>query len=588
MLVMGFLIFLSVGSVLWIGIWLAQKNTYALLSENAELAVKSTVRSVEQYLDSVEHKVRFTADRIERGEVDVTDHELLKSLFTGMLAGAAQIDQLMYIDSSQQAFYVRYRRRTEEIFSGIVDHAGDPVIQSKMQAIQPGPNWGEPVWEQSMRKTQLELITPVYRDNAMVGAVVALVPVRHISLFVTGEANLSMGNLFVLSGRDKVMGHPLMRKEEADYDRTPDLPELREFEDKVLKSFWDTEMRQALRRLDLPDEIQGHIQDIDGNRYVYLYQYLDGYGPEPLVVGAYFPRTVFGEEVQRLVLASVIGLIALLAALGAAVFIGRKIAAPIEDFSRAATQVRDLELAEVQPLRGSLFRELDQQSAAFNAMLQALRWFEQYVPNRVVAQLVKRGEAGQTMSDARDITVMFTDMVNFSSLSEGLSAHEVAELLNHHFSLIGACINEEHGTIDKYIGDSVMAFWGAPEEQPHRAERACRTALAIAAAIRADNRQRQQAGLQPIGVRIGIHSGEVTVGNIGAPQRINYTAIGDAVNVGVRLEQLGKEVNPPGTEVSVLISSETARQLGDDFQLEALGSFRLKGRDHPVEVFRLV
>lgn len=173
-------------------------------------------------------------------------------------------------------------------------------------------------------------------------------------------------------------------------------------------------------------------------------------------------------------------------------------------------------------------------------------------------------------------------------MSQGMSAPEVADLVNHHFTLIGACIEAEDGTVDKFIGDSVMAFWGAPEKQKHRAERACRAALAIAEAIRADNKKRETEGKPAIGIRIGIHTGDVTVGNIGTPGRINYTIIGDAVNVGQRLEQLGKEVYPTGTDVAILISGDTARDLGDAFNPLAAGRFKLKGRDGDVEVFRLL
>ena len=138
------------------------------------------------------------------------------------------------------------------------------------------------------------------------------------------------------------------------------------------------------------------------------------------------------------------------------------------------------------------------------------------------------------------------------------------------------------------MGDSVMAFWGAPEKQKHRAARACRAALAIAAAIRDDNKKREAEGKPAIGIRIGIHSGDVTVGNIGTPGRINYTIIGDVVNVGERLEQLGKEVYPPGTDVSILISGDTAQELGDAFKPKSAGRFKLKGRAGDVEVFKLL
>ncbi|HSG96222.1 MAG TPA: adenylate/guanylate cyclase domain-containing protein, partial [Afifellaceae bacterium] len=246
------------------------------------------------------------------------------------------------------------------------------------------------------------------------------------------------------------------------------------------------------------------------------------------------------------------------------------------------------DISKVEDLPVSVFRELNDQSTAFNAMLRALRWFELYVPRKIVERLIKTGEVRDTISDAREITVMFTDIAGFSAASEGMSAPEVAAFVNHHFFLVTKCIEAEDGTIDKFMGDAVMAFWGAPDIQSDGAERACRAARAIAAAIHDDNRQRKTVGEPAVGIRIGIHTGMATVGNIGTPDRLNYTIIGDTVNIGQRLEQLGKKVYPAGTEVSILVSGEVARQLKTNFGAVAAGRHKLKGRASEIEVFKLV
>lgn len=586
-LIIGLLTLVSVGTVLGIGVWLGQKNTFSLLSENAHQAVNANANSVRQYLLPVEREAKFLTEMISEGGLDPQDHSSMELVFTGVLAAAEQIERLMFVDMSLQAFETRYRRRFDEVSTAIVDYAEDPIIQERMQNLQPGANWGKPVWRKTMRKTYLDLAYPIYREGEPMGAVVALIPVRHLAEFISSYSMGATGNLFVLSGRERVLGHTMMAKAQSSMEDESPMPRLKKFDDPVLATFWNREGRGELRRLDLPEGTDGHSIEIAGQRYVFIYQKIEGFGPEPLIAGAYFLRSEYGEEIRRVGLAMIAGGVALILALLAAIYIGRKIAAPIVSFSQAAGRVRNLDLEQVTDLPGSPFRELNEQSASFNAMLRALRWFELYVPNRVVAQLIKRGNASQTISDSRNITVMFTDMVGFSSLSEGMSARDVAELLNHHFGLIGGCIHAEKGTIDKYIGDSVMAFWGAPDEQLHRAERACRSALAIGVAIREDNEKRIAMGQPAIGIRIGIHTGDVTVGNIGAPGRINYTVIGDVVNVGVRLEQLGKQVFPPDSEVSILISADTARDLGDEFSPVSMGQFKLRGRGREIEVFRL-
>jgi class 3 adenylate cyclase len=133
-----------------------------------------------------------------------------------------------------------------------------------------------------------------------------------------------------------------------------------------------------------------------------------------------------------------------------------------------------------------------------------------------------------------------------------------------------------------------MAFWGAPAVQPDHAQRACRAAQAIARTLREDNERRSEKGLRPVRVRIGIHSGIVVVGNVGAPGRINYTLIGDDVNIAQRLEQLAKDFDPGNGETVVLLSGETAKELGEGFTLETVGSHLLRGQSEPIEAFRLV
>jgi adenylate cyclase len=586
MLVIGLLILVSVGSVLGVGIWLAQKNTFALLSENAHQGISAASASVRQYLEPAEFQAQFLAERIAIGDIDANDHQALSLLLSGALSGAEQIDTVMFIDTQLQAHVAEYDHQRGEVQTAVLDYSNDPLIQERIDTLVPGVNWGSAIWRESTQKTYLDLAYPVYINGEYNGVVISVVPVESISGFVSDIDLHTSGVMFVLLGNHRVLGHPFMVQGYEGMNSETPLPLLEEFSDTLLATFGTNEGRRELR-LNLPDGTKGHSVVSNGEKYVFVYQQIPGFGAEPLTVGAYFRKSEFGEEVERVVMVMVAGIVALIISLFAAVYLGRKIAQPIVRFSNAASGVRNLDLSQVKALPGSPFRELNDQSASFNAMLHALRWFELYIPKRVVEHLIQRGDVRKTISDSRNMTVMFTDMVDFSRISEGMSAREVAKLVNHHFSLIGECINDEEGTVDKYIGDSVMAFWGAPEKQKHRADRACRAAMAIGASIREDNARRKTEGKLPIGIRIGIHTGDVTVGNIGAPGRINYTIIGDAVNIGVRLEQLGKEVNPPGTEVSILISGATARDLGDEFRPEYIGLFKLKGRESKVEVFSL-
>ncbi|MBA4037448.1 MAG: adenylate/guanylate cyclase domain-containing protein, partial [Bradyrhizobium sp.] len=200
--------------------------------------------------------------------------------------------------------------------------------------------------------------------------------------------------------------------------------------------------------------------------------------------------------------------------------------------------------------------------------------------------LVKEGRVGAG-TEERTLAIMFTDIVGFTSACEKLSAREVAEYINHHLALVAACVEQEGGTIDKFIGDAVMAFWGAPGRVENPAASACRAAVAIQLDIAAENQRRTASGLEPVRIRIGIHMGTVVVGDIGAPNRINYTIVGDAVNATQRLESLGKSVDPDAESIT-LVSRTVFDALPHGFDLVSRGSHVVKGKHERLEVYQLL
>jgi class 3 adenylate cyclase len=314
---------------------------------------------------------------------------------------------------------------------------------------------------------------------------------------------------------------------------------------------------------------------------------MTGFGPTPWTIGVYFRNEDVNAELRRLIFAGSAGLFVLILAVAMAWQLSRYLARPLNGLARAARQVRDFELDDVRALPRSRVLEIDAAGSAVNAMVGSLRWFELYVPRTLVQRLIRQGDVGIGASAQRVVTVLFTDVVGFTSLSETMSAQDAAELLNEHFRLLGQCVEAEDGTIDKFLGDGLMAFWGAPEEQADHTERACRAALAMRAAVDADNASRAAKGLPPLQVRIGLHAGAVIVGNIGAPGRINYTIVGDTVNTASRLEQLGRHHPYDNSDVTILLSAEVRTRAPSASAARSLGSQHLSGRRGEVEVFAL-
>jgi len=209
---------------------------------------------------------------------------------------------------------------------------------------------------------------------------------------------------------------------------------------------------------------------------------------------------------------------------------------------------------------------------------EAIALFSRFVNPHVVKQLLEHGGlegAGQT----REVTLLFSDIRGFTSLSESRPPQEVVELLNRYFSLQVDVIFRHGGSLDKFIGDAIMAFWGAPLDDPQHAKHAIACALDMAAALQAF-RTELGPGAGPFDIGIGIHSGPAVVGLIGSDKRREYTSIGDTVNLASRIEGLTKDAGR-----RVLVSRETMLRCADDFDFLSCGSFKVKGRAQGVELF---
>lgn len=581
----GLLMLITVSFVMGIGAWTAQKNTVNLLSRNAHQAVTAATDKIKTHLNPARFQVKFIADWIARKGITPGDQPEFGNILIAALAAAPQIEALLFINESLQSYGAG--RLDGKIGLNKFDYTKDPDIIKAMKAVATKAGWGAPVWREKFNKTYLYYAHPVIVDDKFIGAMVAVVSIQELSRFVSESGLIAEGRRFLLYGQNHILAHWILVNGYADRSAKNPLPRLTGFSDPILAAIWKEKDRYTLD-LPLPQGTRGHVLDIFNSQYVFIYQHLEGFGPQPIIVGVYYLSSDVSKELQRLVYSVIAGIFALVISLIIVVFVGRRITRPIVHFSKVANQIRDLDIAKVGYLPSNVFRELNDQSKAFNSMLQALHWFELYVPKKIVESLIKSDtRVGDDISASHEITVMFTDIVGFSSAAEGMTAQEVAAFVNEHFTLVAACIESEEGTIDKFIGDSVMAFWGAPERQSDSADRACRAALAMRKKIHVDNNERLSKGKLPIHIRIGIHTGPAIVGNIGSADRLNYTIIGDTVNIGQRLEQLAKKVYPADSEVSILISENTASLLGEEFDTTSAGQFKLKGRVNQIKIFKL-
>jgi adenylate cyclase len=579
----GGLMLIAVSGVLLLSLAGARQNTTELLRSRVDLTIQSVEDRLRSLLDPVIEQTDFIRSMIEEGRVDPDDPKALEDLFLGALAATPQVSGMAYIRADYQVTRVS---RTEKR-AVVSDWSDRTEIVANMAEVRRGVTnlWSPPVWSKTIRETILYRNVPVMGPNGFRGVLVPTIRLARLSAFLARFGEAMPQTAFILYDHDRVLAHPGMQDDMPGLSLERPLPGLDQVGDPVLARMWGPQRRPLGLLGGLP--VSAHRIELETGDFVFLYRELTGYGTVPWTIGVHLPGAVLGAEVDRLKRMTAVGIAASGLAVLAAILFGRRMGRPLMRFAAAAEGVRRLDLIAVPRLRRSRVRELDEAVLAFNAMVTGLRWFEMYLPKLLVHRLVAEGRTPVPMSEERTVTVMFTDVVGYSRLASGMAPVQAAGFINAHFGLIGACIEAEQGIIDKFIGDSVMAFWGAPDEQPDHAACACRAARAITAAVRADNEHRQNRGEPPILVRIGIHSGPVLVGNIGSPGRINFTLVGDVVNAAERIEQLGKDVTRED-DVTVLVTGATATHLGTAFTLRDEGVRQMRGRDDPIRVYRLL
>ena len=210
---------------------------------------------------------------------------------------------------------------------------------------------------------------------------------------------------------------------------------------------------------------------------------------------------------------------------------------------------------------------------------QLVRLFGHYVQSELVERMARQPDAYSMQAQLRDMTVMFCDLQHFTNLSEGMDPQRVQSMLNTIFNRMAEVIAEHNGTIDKYIGDCVIVFWGAPVHDPRHARHAVQTALDIGRMLQAFNAELSERDESPIAVNIGINSGSMSVGDMGSDMRRSYTVIGDAVNLAARLESLAKWYG-----VGTLVGQDTVAQC-PAHTWRWVDCVRVVGRAQQVELY---
>lgn len=597
----GGLVVAAVGVAVALLLSAASSNTRALIATNGQLVVDMVHQNLQYQLDPTESQLNALGRYILSDHLDLFESGRLNDLLLGTLAADEQIDTLIFVRSDFRAMSAARNSAKPGDFSIQEMPGGGGMFHSIFDKAKDkrGLFWGTPFYSERRKNAVVPVYMPVWRGGTQMGVLRATVGVAALSRHIAVNVGSTGVVPFALNADGYVIAHP-----EATPEREAAVGHLLkpvDLDDRVLAAFHpnkptDIDVQMTFRSLGIPLDFKVQQVEMDGETHLILYKTLadyaspamDGMPAKPWIIGLHLPDDTIAKQLSRVTWAGILGGVVMLAAVIISILIGRRIARPMARLAQASEKLAELKLEEVDLLHGSRLREVDVAISAFNRMRIGLTWLATYVPRSLLPQLIRADSMDDFASKERAVTVLFTDIVDFSRTSQRLDAQELATFLNRHFSLLGEAITEQGGTIDKYIGDSVMAFWGAPARQPDHVQRACRAALRISEILHHDNQRRAHKGLHPVRLRIGIETGTAIAGNIGAPGRVNYTLVGDSVNLAQRFEQFGKVIDDHESDTIIVVSADVAAMLPPELPVAPLGEHLLPGRSHEIPLYRLL
>ena len=343
-------------------------------------------------------------------------------------------------------------------------------------------------------------------------------------------------------------------------------------------------LTRALSRLLKAEDGRVDAVSVGGETYIVMSSTINAsqlFAGSTLVIAAPL-REILGPAYNELFqgLAIAAGIVALVVI--CALVLAGMITRSLDQLTDSANRLQELDFRTEIDV-SSRVREISTLSGAMNRARDAIFTFALYVPRELVRKGIESGEFSRRTAARQEVTALFTDIYDFTAISELYSPEEVVIMLSEYFDILNVAVGKHDGTIIQFLGDSIFAMWNAPVSDERHAEKACRAALAMKEALDIFNAGQVAKGLPEFRTRFGIHTGAAVVGSVGAADRLQYTAMGDTINVASRLEGMNKA---HGT--TILASREVYLRCRDTIRFQALGQAHAKGRTEEVELYEVV
>ncbi|MGK7890523.1 MAG: adenylate/guanylate cyclase domain-containing protein [Leptolyngbyaceae cyanobacterium] len=603
--------------------WLftSRRNTLTIVNRLNREIVRSANQTVASLFESTLATQQTIHTLLEQDAIDLDDPETRDDFYLTLLQANPQVSWLSFgypngdffgvqrqpsgtlrvVNSEWDAEAQTASRQfaTYEVINAIPTLADTEVIEQEYYA--PQRSW----YRKAIAYPQQNIWTDVYIFNTsrkpginsaitledeageLVGVVTIAIELERIATYLNDVQMGKTGSAFILNAEQELI--VFSGKDDASIQASEDgtlrLRKLWEAENPLLQLASQSLTDQDIHLRDLRSLKEFTYQDpTTGDRYFISFAPLNTYDYTlDWFVGTIIPASDFLADIernQRRLLYAIAGLTVITA--GLAVVLTRKaIAEPLLRITEQAKRIQTFRLTKLQGINSAI-SEIDQLSNAMEQMRVGLSSFQRYLPTELVQTLIGKGIVACLGGEERVLTIFFIDIVAFTKTFEQMGPAMIP-YVGEFYELMSHKIVTQGGTIDKYIGDCIMAFWGAPLSNPNHAVDACRAALECQHLLETIRPRWQSENKPPFYARIGINTGSVLVGNIGCEKKMDYTVIGDPVNASSRIEGLNKIY---GTEI--IIGPQTYELAKDHVIVRKLDTVAVYGKEEGLEVYELL
>jgi adenylate cyclase len=415
---------------------------------------------------------------------------------------------------------------------------------------------------------------PIIFDNKIAGVIATDIEISQLSKFLKESRIGKYGIAYILTTKGEVIADSTANQSTmvvGDKIRMMQINDLPHIPSRIAYQDYSNDRQQK------------SLFKHDGQDYVsYFFPFPEGFNKNWLVQIVAPTDAFIGSAKQTNIRILLMSMLILIVSAVIIFLLARKIAKPIVKLANEAINIKNFKLDEENDIQSDIY-EIQLLNESMTSMRQSMRTFSKFIPKILVSKLMKTGQELTIGGKTKKTTLFFSDVAGFTTISESYPADKLMIHLSQYFEEVTQIIMQNNGIIDKFIGDAVMAFWGAPTPDKSQVLHACKAALLFKKRLHELNRKWKFEGKPELPTRIGLHTGEVIIGNVGSSDRMNYTVVGDTVNLASRLEGVNKMY---GTEI--IISEEVYKEVKEYALARPLDVVAVKGKNKGIKIYELL